>query len=147
MLRNVRITLLVLIHLSLSVMFETGTCTYMYYIVQRFYDDSHHPKRYFCTGGFFVSSENMNVKGFLCLRWRKNFKYLLIVSSSKIDNRRYHFHYRKVYKGENPNCEIMLRGYSASLHVVNVACVMEFDLNTLRTNDRRFWPHKSFFCN
>ena len=48
---NVRKTLLVLIHLSLSVMFETGTCMY---VVQRFYDDSHHPKRYFCTGSSFV---------------------------------------------------------------------------------------------
>ena len=68
---NVRKTLLVLIHLSLSVMFETGTCMY---VVKRFYDDSHHPKRYFCTGSSFVSSENMNVKDFLCLRLKKGQK-------------------------------------------------------------------------
>ena len=74
---NVRKTLLVLIHLSLSVMFETGTCMY---VVKRFYDDSHHPKRYFCTGSSFVSSENMNVKDFLCLRLKKGAKTIITYS-------------------------------------------------------------------
>ena len=92
----------------------------------------------------------MNVKDFLCLRLKKGAKTIITYSFLSrstmiryLDNR-WDFHYRKVCEGETPTRKVML---PRSLHVLNVACVMEFDLNTLRTNDKRFWPHKSFFCN
>ena len=61
----------------------------------------------------------------------KNHNNVFILSRSTIigylDNR-WNFRYRKVCEGETPTRKMMLL---RSLHVLNVACVMEFDLNTL----------------
>ena len=64
---------------------------------------------------------------------RKNIiTYSLYQEAHYLDNE-WGFHYSKVCEGENPNCEIMLLG---SLHVVNVACVMEFDLKSEHTKNK-----------
>ena len=49
-----------------------------------------------------------------------------------LDNR-WDFHYRKVCEGETPTRKMMLL---RSLHVLNVACVMEFDLKSEHTKNK-----------